>query len=48
MTQMQQMMDTYMQLLTTPGAYLSDQAQKQQQAFQQLTQEVLSTFSRSS
>jgi exonuclease VII large subunit len=51
----QEMMDTYMQLLNTPGSYLSGQAeqqqqslqqtaQQQQQAFQQMTQEVLNTY----
>jgi ElaB/YqjD/DUF883 family membrane-anchored ribosome-binding protein len=51
----QEMMDTYLQLLNTPGSYLSgqaeqqrqtfqQQAQQQQQAFQEMTQEVLSTY----
>jgi ATP-dependent Clp protease ATP-binding subunit ClpA len=58
----QEMMDTYMRLLNTPGSYLSgqaeqqqqtlrqtahrwmEQAQQQQQAFQQMTQEVLSSY----
>src|SRR5215213_2605333 len=51
----QEMMDTYMQLLNTPGSYFSSQAeqqqqtvqqqaQQQQQSFQQMTQEVLNTY----
>ena len=51
----QEMMGTYMQLLNTPGSYLSgqaeqqqqtlqQQAQQQQQSFQQMTQEVLSSY----
>src|SRR5215207_4227610 len=51
----QEMMDTYLQLLNTPGSYLSGQAeqqqqtfqqtaQQQQQAFQEMTREVLSTY----
>jgi hypothetical protein len=35
----QEMMDTYMQLLNTPGSYLSGQAEQQQQAFQQTAQQ---------
>ena len=35
----QQMMDTYMQLLNTPGSYLSSQAEQQQQALQQTAQQ---------
>src|SRR5215204_5321614 len=31
----QELMNTYMQLLNTPGSYLSGQAQQQQQTFQQ-------------
>src|SRR5215217_3351707 len=52
----QELMNTYMQLLNTPGSYLSgqaeqqqqafqQQAQQQQQSFQQMTQEVMSTYS---
>src|SRR5215216_3811931 len=52
----QELMNTYMQLLNTPGSYLAgqaaqqqqtfqQQAQEQQQAFQQMTQEVLSSYS---
>ncbi len=40
----QEMLDTYMQLLNTPGSYLSGQAEQQQQTLQQMTQEVLSTY----
>src|SRR5918997_944992 len=52
----QEMMQTYMQLLNTPGSYLSGQAEQQQQAlqqtaqqwmqqaFQQMTQEVMGTY----
>lgn len=35
----QELMNTYMQLLNTPGSYLSDQAQQQQQTFQQTVQQ---------
>src|ERR687890_55983 len=35
----QQMMDTYMQLLNTPGSYLSGQAEQQQQTLQQTAQQ---------
>ncbi len=35
----QEMMDTYMQLLNTPGSYLSGQAQQQQQTLQQTAQQ---------
>lgn len=35
----QEMMDTYVQLLNTPGSYLSDQAQQQQQNLQQTVQQ---------
>ncbi len=35
----QEMMDTYIRLLNTPGSYLSDQAQQQQQTFQQQAQQ---------
>jgi ABC-type transporter Mla subunit MlaD len=35
----QEMMDTYMQLLNTPGSYLSGQAEQQQQIFQQTIQQ---------
>src|SRR5215213_1274059 len=52
----QELMNTYMQLLNTPASYLSGQAeqqqqtfqqpaQEQQQSFQQMTQEVVSTYS---
>src|SRR5215211_5923158 len=52
-----ELMNTYMQLLNTPGTYLSgqaeqqqqtlqQQAQEQQQSFQQMTQEVMSTYSK--
>src|SRR5687768_2598362 len=52
----QELMNTYMQLLNTPGSYLSgqaeqqqqtlqQQAQQQQQSFQQMTQEVLDSYS---
>ena len=35
----QEMMETYMQLLNTPGSYVSGQAQQQQQTSQQMTQQ---------
>jgi excinuclease UvrABC ATPase subunit len=35
----QQMMDTYLQLLNTPGSYLSSQAEQQQQTLQQTAQQ---------
>ena len=35
----QEMMDTYMQLLNTPGSYLSGQAEQQQQMLQQTAQQ---------
>jgi hypothetical protein len=35
----QQMMDTYMELLNTPGSYLSSQAEQQQQTLQQTAQQ---------
>jgi CRP-like cAMP-binding protein len=52
----QELINTYMQLLNTPGSYLfgqaekqqqtfQQQAQQQQQSFQQMTQEVMSTYS---
>src|SRR5215210_7585833 len=41
----QELMNTYMQFLNTPGSYLSGQAQQQQQSFQQMTQEVLGSYS---
>src|SRR5215204_5992091 len=52
----QELINTYMQLLNTPGSYLSgqaeqqqqtfqQQAQQQQQSFQQMTQEIMSTYS---
>src|SRR5215218_6428609 len=40
----QELMNTYMQLLNTPGSYLSGQAEQQQQTFQQMTQEVMSGY----
>ena len=36
---MQELMNTYMQLLNTPGSYMSGQAEQQQQTFQQITQQ---------
>ena len=42
----QELTNTYMQLLNTPGSYLSGQAQQQQQSFQQMTQEVLGSYSK--
>ena len=35
----QEMMDTYMQLLNTPGSYVSGQAEQQQQTLQQTAQQ---------
>ena len=35
----QELMNTYMQLLNTPGSYISGQAEQQQQTFQQITQQ---------
>ena len=35
----QELMNTYMQLLNTPGSYMSEQAEQQQQTLQQLTQQ---------
>src|ERR671939_520705 len=35
----QEMMNTYMQLLNTPGSYLSSQAERQQQTLQQTAQQ---------
>src|SRR5215211_8411406 len=35
----QELMNTYMQLLNTPGSYLSGQAEQQQQTFQQQAQQ---------
>jgi arsenate reductase-like glutaredoxin family protein len=35
----QEMMETYLQLLNTPGSYLSGQAEQQQQTFQQTAQQ---------
>jgi hypothetical protein len=35
----QELMNTYMQLLNTPGSYLSGQAEQQQQTFQQTAQQ---------
>ena len=40
----QELMNTYMQLLNTPGSYISGQAE-QQQTLQQTAQEVMSTYS---
>src|SRR5215218_9036872 len=36
---MQELMNTYLQLLSTPGSYDSGQAEQQQQTLQQLTQQ---------
>jgi hypothetical protein len=36
----QEMMDTYMQLLNTPGSYLSGQAEQQQQTLQQWVEQA--------
>jgi seryl-tRNA synthetase len=41
----QELMNTYVQLLNIPGSYLQQQAQQQQQTFQQMTQEVLGSYS---
>src|SRR5215217_6781021 len=41
----QELMNTYMQLLNTPGSYLTGQAEQQQQSLQQMTQEVLGSYS---
>jgi hypothetical protein len=35
----QELMNTYMQLLNTPGSYVSGQAQQQQQTLQQTSQQ---------
>src|SRR5215213_9325506 len=35
----QELMNTYMRLLNTPGSYLSGQAEQQQQSFQQTVQQ---------
>ena len=35
----QELMNTYLQLLSTPGSYASGQAEQQQQTLQQLTQQ---------
>jgi signal transduction histidine kinase len=35
----QELMNTYMQLLNTPGSYISGQAEQQQQTFQQTAQQ---------
>ena len=35
----QELMNTYLQLLSTPGSYVSGQAEQQQQTLQQLTQQ---------
>ncbi len=35
----QELMNTYMQLLNTPGSYLSGQAEQQQQTLQQISQQ---------
>src|SRR5215212_7421525 len=42
----QELTNTYMQLLNTPGSYLTGQAQDQQQTFQQMTQQVLGSYSK--
>src|SRR5215211_3034729 len=36
---MQELMNTYIQLLNTPGSYASGQAEQQQQTLQQITQQ---------
>ena len=36
---MQELMNTYMQLLNTPGSYMSSQGEQQQQTFQQMSQQ---------
>src|SRR5215211_4999923 len=41
----QELMNTYMQLLNTPGSYLSGQVEQQQQTLQQTTQQVMSSYS---
>src|ERR687894_438850 len=41
----QELTNTYMQLLNTPGSYVSGQAEQQQQTLQQMTQEVLGSYS---
>ena len=40
----QELMNTYMQLLNNPGSYASGQAEQQQQAFQQMVQEAMNTY----
>src|ERR671920_486168 len=42
----QELMNTYMQLLNTPGSDLSGQAEQQQQTLQQIAQEVLGSYSK--
>src|SRR5215207_3967952 len=42
----QELINTYVQLLNTPGSYLSGQAEQQQQTLQQMTQEVLGSYSK--
>ncbi len=37
----QEMMNTYMQLLSTPGSYLAGQADQQHQTVQQSTQQLM-------
>ena len=37
----QEMMNTYMQLLNTPGTYLAGQAEQQNQTVQQSTQQLM-------
>src|SRR5215210_288875 len=41
----QELINTYMQLLNTPGSYLSGQAEQQQQTLQQMAQQIMSTYS---
>src|SRR5215217_6094537 len=41
----QELINTYMQLLNTPGSYLSGQAEQQQQTLKQTAQEMLGSYS---
>src|SRR5215204_6330753 len=41
----QELINTYMQLLNTPGSYLSGQAEQQQQTLQQTAQQIMSAYS---
>src|SRR5829696_1773202 len=41
---MQELMNTYMQLLNTPGSYASGQAEQQQQTLQQTLQQSMNTY----